>query len=1357
VEAIQAIREVLQGRYEVLSELGEGGFGTVYKARQLATGQAVAIKVLRLPEGSSVQAHEKRIARFQREMQICAQMHHPNIVRLMDSGQAEGGVVYSVFSFVPGKNLGEVLAEEGALDPVEARYFMMQALDALACAHAENVVHRDLKPANIMIIPTGARRNALILDFGIGALTQETRREEGARLTLTNESIGTPSYAAPEQLRGLPLTPRSDLYAWGLVFLECLSGKRVVDGATVAEVVFKQLSPEPIPIPAHLEGHPLGNILRRVTAKDPEARNATAASLMRDLEACDVSGLRPRTPMKLQAASSAATTATIDIDGLAKSGPRSARLVEGERRQITAVCCSLTARSLGSKPLDMEELDQLLGVEQEACIAIARRFDGHVAGALGDSVLFYFGYPTAREDDARRAARASLAMIAEVARAQPALEADRKVRVELRVGIHTGLVVARELRDPTLSGLGYVVGGTPKLASRLGPLAEPGSILVSGGTQRLLRKEFVFDESPIRINDDSTAPVEIFVLREGDPSAGFHEVPLVGRAQELVTLLDRWERVRGGSGQAILIGGEPGIGKSRMARELAERIGDEQHTWLECRCTPDSANSAFYPIVDLLDRLLDPTREVKPDTKIDKLEALLSLYGFELPEAMPLFAPLLSITFTKKWAPLDVSPQKQRELTRNAVLALLFEMAEKAPVALLIEDLHWADPSTIELLGQLVAEVGSARVLALFTARPELTPPWSPAAVLQIQLSRFGRSEVEQMAAKITHGRPLPAEVLEQIASRTDGVPFFVEELVLSLIETGALIENEGRYALAKPLSEVAIPATLRDSLMARLDRLGRAKETAQLAAAIGREFTFELLRAISPLREAEAQEDLDRLVAAELVYRKRRLKNPAYFFKHALVRDAAYESMLKRSREQVHARIARALEEKFPELSAERPDLLAFHHAAAEQKREAIGYAQKASLGALMRSANTEAVSHATQAIEWVGALDDAGERATAELALNGLICPALMSASGWTDPRIKTTADRSLELLEVVGDSVHTLQVLWTLMLYHHVGGRDRSTARSLADRILALTTQGEDLGQQAAAHAAVANCMWIDGEPLAVEHFERVIALYDPVRDRDHGYIYGQDTREWACSSYSYLLWCLGQTDRALEMALSNLAWARELNHAGSIAIASLFVISQHCERDERDAVATCFKQVQSLADRHGLPAHLAYAGIINGWAVGDAESAKKHLAVLEMVGSELALSFYRALVARADAEAGRHDLALERIRRCRASAEKANERYYLSMLHCFEGVYELACDPTATSSAEAHFRRAITEAQSRSEKMHELRATAHLCQLLQKRGDVDKARGILRPICDWFTEGQSTSEISNARALLVELGG
>ncbi|WP_437962995.1 TOMM system kinase/cyclase fusion protein (plasmid) [Sorangium sp. So ce119] len=1351
MDSRQKIGAVLGDRYEILAELGEGGFGTVYKARQLATGQLVAIKVLQLGSSGAAQAREKRIARFQREMQLCAQLHHPNIVRLIDSGQADEAVVYSVFEFVPGKDLAQVLAEEGPLDPREARHFMLQILDALGCAHAQGVIHRDLKPANLMIIPTGARRNVLVLDFGIGALTEEATRDEKTRITLTNESVGTPAYAAPEQLRGQPPTPRSDLYAWGLVFLECLTGKRVIAGDTAADVIFNQLSTDPVAIPATILDHPLGNILRRATAKDAAARNVTTEGLLRELEECDVSGLRPRSaPARLQPAAPNMRTETVELAGQGSSGGLSRRLVEGERRQITAVCCTLTATSTGRGAADMEELDQLLGLQQEACTMIARRFNGHVAGVLGDRVLFYFGYPTAREDAARHAAEAAREMAADLLRRRKALETERKVRIDFRIGIHTGLVIARELRDQTIAGLGYVVGTTPKLAARLSAAAEPGSILVSGETQRLLRKHFALEADGTRSLEGFDAPAAVFLLREGSASGGLRDVPLVGRARELETLMERWGRGRSGAGQAVLITGEPGIGKSRLARELEEKIGGEAHSWLESRCTPDGANSAFYPIVDLLDRLMDPRREVKED-RAAKLEALLSLHGFDLTEAMPLFAPLLSIPLPNKWVALDVSSQKQRELTRNAVLSLLFEMAEKEPVALFIEDLHWADPSTLELLGQLVGEVGSAHVLALFTARPEFVPPWSPTAMLQIQLGRFDRPQVEQMATTVTGDHALPAEVLDAIACRTDGVPLFVEELVLAMIEAGALVEEDGRYTLAKPLSDVAIPSTLRDLLVSRLDRLGRAKETAQVAAAIGREFSFELLRAVSPRSEAEAQEDLDKLVVAELVHRKRRLRSAAYLFKHALVQDAAYESMLKRSRQQVHARIAKALEEKLPEVVSERPDLLAHHHAEADQKQEAIGYAQKAATGALMRSAYEEAIRHARHALAWVDAIENPLERASTELSVNGLLTMGLMARQGYASGEVEAALARSSALIETLGDCPQVFATRVALFMFHHLRSH-RVEACALAQRMLAVAQREQDVSQELVTLVLLSNALLMEGRFVQARSLcERAISLYEPEAHRGRAMMLGIDLKVYAGAALSILLCYLGYPEQAFCQARSVIEWARELNHKDSLMNALIASVVVHFENRERDQVAILVDSITEIATRYGLAMYQNLAAIFRSWVDRDADAASRHFAALQASGQNNGTSLITVLVADIELDAGRHEVAFARLDACMTMVLGNSESYYDAELLRQKGTCLLARDASSEVAAEC-FREAIMIAQRQSAKTFELHASVALAKLLRSRGAVDEAKALVSSILDWFPEDFSTPPLREARSLL-----
>ncbi|MFS8067982.1 MAG: AAA family ATPase, partial [Byssovorax sp.] len=720
--------------------------------------------------------------------------------------------------------------------------------------------------------------------------------------------------------------------------------------------------------PASLRGHPVGAILRQATIKDVARRDVTADSLLHDLEACDVEGLRremaaepgalsldgpgtaqrtmrfSRTPQSTPPTDGERTPASPgDLDDVA-----SLRQLEGERRPLTVVCCALTATGPGLEAVDVEEVDEALGEEQEICAEIARRHRGSIAGALGERVFLYFGHPAAQEDDARRAARAALEIVAEARARSAALTSARGVALEARIGIHTGLVIAREGHSSA-----QALGTTTQIAAQLSALAAPGSIVASGETRRLLRGHFLFEAEGTHRLPGVARPVEVYRLQDelaapSSPrsSADADTARLVGRIHELELLLQRWSQTQQGAGQCVLLTGGQGIGKSRLAHELGRRLRCEPHVCLECRCAEEIRYSALRPVIEMIERHLELGSETA-DEKLARIEALLRRHGCNLDEAVPLIAGLLSVPFTQRYAAPDGSPQRQKERKLNLLLSLLCEMAEQQPVLLVAEDLQWADPVTLEWLGALVDEVASTRIMALFTARPELSPPWQTSGMLQIQLGRLDRVDTEQMIGDLAGGRTLPGPVLEQIAARADGVPLFIEELTRMVIESTAPAGPDGCSTPAPHLSELAIPTTLRGLLTARLDRLGRARETAQIAAALGREFSFEVLEVVSSLDEDALRADLEKLLAADLVHRRRRVNAPTYVFKHGLIRDAAYESLPRRARLRVHASIARTLEERFPEVVRTRPGLLAHHHAAAEQKRPAIVYAERAA-GAL-------------------------------------------------------------------------------------------------------------------------------------------------------------------------------------------------------------------------------------------------------------------------------------------------------------------------------------------------------------------------------------------------------------------------
>jgi TOMM system kinase/cyclase fusion protein len=1339
-------------RYVITSELGEGGFGTVHKARQLATGQMVAIKLMRPPTHGDAATAERRQARFQREMRLCAQLHHPNIVRLIDSGQTREGAFYSVFEFVPGRTLAQLLAEEGPLAPQEARHLMLQVLDALGCAHAAGVVHRDLKPRNIMVIPTGLRRNALVLDFGIGALTQSVQGEDYAKLTHSEESLGTPGYAAPEQLRGLEPVPQADLFSWGIVFLECLTGKPVFAGGSLSDLLYKQLGPDPIPLPPALEGHPLGDLLRQVLQKDVAQRTITAADVLRQLEACELQGLSRQGFLEGARAGASSESPADEV----RSQPGEWHLEE-ERRQVTLLCCSLGVSAVNGRPQDPEEVDELLRQGQELCAGIARRFRGQLTAALGNLVMLSFGHPRAGEDGAFRAARAALALIGEVRTRGEQLAAQRGLCLEISVGAHTGLVVSGSGRTGAAA---HVIGVTPHIAARLSTLTRPGTIAATADTQRLLRAAFDFDDEGQHSLDGLGDAIPVFRLHEerrGTDSAQgsrAQEPPLVGRKQELELLLQRWERARSGAGQSSLVTGEPGIGKSRLMRELSAQLRSKPHSWLECRCSPDTVNVALHPIIELLGRLFELDAKQLPSARTGKLEAMLLRYGCKPAEALPLFAPLLSVPLGERYPPLDVSPERRKALQLNAILSLVFELAEQTPVTFLIEDLHWADPTTLELLAMLVKEAPSAHVHALFTARPEFVPSFPTTGMLQVHLNRLEREEVERLMTGISKSETLPQAMREQILSRTDGVPLFVEELTRMVVEAGALGRPGDEGGPATPLAAIEIPGTLRDSLMARLDRLGRAKETAQIAAALGREFTFEVLAAVSPHGDAAVREDLDRLVAAELVYRKRRLREQSYLFKHALIRDAAYESLPKRSRQKVHALIAKALEERFPQIVEARPDLLAHHHAAADQKQRAIGYAQKAASAALQRSAHAEAIGHTRQALGWLDSFEAPRERAEVELGLNSLLTMGLMSSQGYGSHAVALTVQRSQELIDQLGESPHTVPTSWALFMYHHLQNH-REQARSLAERLLALARRTGNVSQEVATLPILGQCFYIEGrleESRAV--LRQAVALYDPGRDRAHAFMYGLDSRAYAQLTLGLVHWLLGEPEQALAQGTAAVAWARELNHATTLGLALLYLVGIHHYQGERDKVRAVTDELVDIVERYGLSMIKSFGGVLRGWADNDVEGANRSIEVLRASGQELGLSYWLSLVAESEAALGRYDDAIARMDECIRYAEAKGELYYVSELYRLKGVWLLKKEPAARELAGACFRQSLDAARRQGTRLSALRSALASCQLLPDERLRAEVGPLLRPLYEGFTEGFSLPELVEARALLAK---
>ncbi|MBI3798900.1 MAG: AAA family ATPase [Deltaproteobacteria bacterium] len=633
-------------------------------------------------------------------------------------------------------------------------------------------------------------------------------------------------------------------------------------------------------------------------------------------------------------------------------GPRTSDsgLSSGERRQLTVMFCDVVGSTALSERLDPEDLRTVMQAYQQACVAVISRFDGHVAKYLGDGVFLLL----------------------------PQLQLPSPLQV--RVGIHTGLVVAGEMGSGQYREALAIVGETPNIAARLQEHALPNSVVISQTTSRLVAGLFKCQNLGPQLLKGLSTPFSVYrVVGESEAQSRFEVAvqkgltPLVGRVEELALLQQRWEQANAGAGQVVLLSGEPGIGKSRLVQELTEQLGHEGVTRLEFRCLPYHQNSALYPIIDHLQHLLQFAREDSPAAKLEKLQHMLSHYRFPQTDTFSLLAMLLSLPHPAGSPPITGSPQKQKEKMQAALVAWLVEEAEKAAVYCTWEDLHWADPSTLEVLTLFLDQVPTTRLLGVLTFRPEFTLPWGNRShVSQMTLSRLGRSEVEALVERVTGGKALPSEVVQQIVAKTDGVPLFVEELTKTVVESVESLESIG--SLGSPnrtaLPAVAIPATLHDSLMARLDRLGSAKEVAQLGAALGREFSYEMLQAVSPLDEERLQQELKQLVAAELVYQRGLVPQAHYLFKHALIQDTAYQSLLKSTRQQYHRQIAQVLTGRFPETVETQPELVAQHFNEAGLIEQALPYWQRAGERASQRSAYVEAVTHLTKGLEVLKAL---------------------------------------------------------------------------------------------------------------------------------------------------------------------------------------------------------------------------------------------------------------------------------------------------------------------------------------------------------------------------------------------------
>jgi class 3 adenylate cyclase len=1024
-------------------------------------------------------------------------------------------------------------------------------------------------------------------------------------------------------------------------------------------------------------------------------------------------------------------------------------LEQAERRHLTVLFCDLVDSTRLAAGLDPEDWRELVRAYQAAAAQVVDRLEGHVAQYLGDGLLVYFGYPRAHEDDAERAVRAGLGILHEIGRLTERLEARGRPRLAVRIGVHTGPVVVGEMGGGDTRET-LAIGETVNLAARLQEQAEPDSLVLSTHSLRLVQGVFVTRDlgerslkglGPVRLHQ-ALRPSGMRSRLDATAASGL--TSLVGRSGELALLDDQLAQVLEGRGRAVLARGEAGIGKSRLVQAFRERLAERAHTWLECRSSPYTRDSALYPLLELQRQGFGFQPDDSPERKVARLERALEAAGFELDRAVPLLASLHSLPPPERYAPLELGPEGQRAGTRELLVEWLLSHAREQPLVLLVEDLHWLDPSTLELLGALLERIGRARVLLLVTCRPPFEPAWGAHPLLtSLPLARLTRAQTGALVGEAARARPLSERWVEEIVRRSDGVPLFAEEL------TRALLGPWGPQSSDRDASAPPIPETLQGLLMARLDALGPVKELAQLASVLGRDFSSALLSAVSPLPPHELERSLSEAVDEGLLVPRGTPPDEGYVFRHALIQEAAYQSLLRATRQRHHRRVAETLIAHMPEVERSQPELVAHHLSEADDAERAIGYWQRAGERAHKRAADREALRHLQRALELLAALPESAERDERELRLQVTLGASMIGAEGPSSTGVETTYARARALCRVVRNPDQLARSLSGLAFYHVTAG-NLATALELGGELVGLADAGGPAGHRVTGNVAQAASAYFLGRPAAaVEYGESALRMLDGAVS-----VLGVSARTYI----AWALWCLGEPDRARLVAQRAVDEARTLGHAFTLADALAFAAVLYKKRRERDAAEKLAGEAIALSERHAFPMWLAIGKTLRGWSRAGRPSAadevREGIALLEAAGNRAAIPHVMGILAEVEQAAGRRERALAAVDGGLALSRSYAVAFWDAELERQRGELLLA-GRDGEAEAERALLRALEVARGQQARSLELRAAHALARLWRRQGRRADGYAVLQPVHDAFGEGQDTPDLREARQLLGEL--
>jgi class 3 adenylate cyclase/predicted ATPase len=1056
--------------------------------------------------------------------------------------------------------------------------------------------------------------------------------------------------------------------------------------------------------------------------------------------------------------------AIAELDGVDNGTPKPTAATlqpndTAEFRQVTVMFSDLVGSTALSARMDAEDLREVISAYQNCVAETVSRFGGFVAKYMGDGVLIYFGYPQAHEDDAERAVRAGLELVSAVS--------NQKTRAVLqtRVGIATGLVVVGDLIGSGSAQEQAIVGETPNHAARLQGIAEPNTVVIAENTRKLLGNLFELEDLGVKDLKGIPVPANAWAaLRPASVESRFEAfhatglTELIGREEELELLLRRWSKTKAGEGQVVLLSGEPGIGKSRLTAALLERLAGEPHTRLRYFCSPQHTDSALYPFIHQMERAAGLAYDDSPQAKLDKLDALLAQTLTSAQDAA-LFAEMLSLANDDRYPVIELTPQQRRQRTLEALAAQLETLVRANPVLMIFEDVHWIDPTSLEVLGRVVDQIPTLRVLLSVTFRPEFNPPWiGRSYVTALTINRLGQRDIDAIIEHLVGNKGLPASIRQDIIERTDGIPLFVEEMTKAVMES----EGEGearRTASAVPPPALAVPASLHASLMARLDRLGAAKEVAQVGAAIGRQFSYALLASVVRQREPELGSALDRLIAAGLLFRQGAPPRATYLFKHALVQDTAYGTLLRSQRQELHARIAKVLEQEFQETIGAQPETLAHHYSQAGLVDLALEFWRRAGARSADRSAHHEAVGHFGCALDLVGKLPPSHQRDERELGLMLALAVSLIAVHGFGSIRLEECAVRAKELSDKLDESQSRFaaqRIAWNSSLMRQPLPRTAALARDL----VGLAEEDGNPAKLAVAHRASGYSLLIAGEfREAAETLAQGATIADTIPEGEFA-IYGEHP-SMVCRAYGGQVKILmGFPESGMRLIEAAVAHARQQNNAHSLAWA--LGVAAHVSQSQHEPAATARFASEAIetAREHRMPQWLALGERCKGWAIhqlGDFEGGLNLLrqgvrrwyetgAVLHTTHTEICLA--ESFLLQGHAVAARSYLST-----ARAHCASFGENYLAAEMDRLDALL-LQCEGAPTDMVEECLATAIEMARQQEARLFELRSATALARVIAEHHE-RKARDILAPIYNWFTEGLGTSDLKDAKALLDRL--